>query len=102
MCKGLISNVKFLCGDPLKDAPTALIPWDGCGNCGIMKAGPAYMGQSIRREPCPDCINRGGWTMFGVLYVPVGGSNRMGLQYQRPSHHHTSQRYRRRGLSSRH
>jgi hypothetical protein len=54
MCKELVPRITYICGDTL-DEPAFLIEWEDCGNCGQMKAGPDYLGQTTKREPCPDC-----------------------------------------------
>jgi hypothetical protein len=61
MCKAIIPNIKYICGDKLKDAPVTLIPWDGCGGCGVQKAGPEHLAQTTKRVPCEDCIQNGSW-----------------------------------------
>lgn len=60
MCKELISSTKFLCQHVL-DQPSTLIEWEDCGSCGEKKAGPEYLGQTTKREPCEDCKENGAY-----------------------------------------
>jgi len=60
MCKELIPSTKFLCEHVL-DEPAFLIEWEGCGECGEVKAGPESLGQTTKREPCDDCKDDGRW-----------------------------------------
>lgn len=59
MCKSVIPEVKYTCGHRDRDAPETLIPWNGCGGCGVKKAGPEYLGATTKRVPCDDCIADG-------------------------------------------
>jgi hypothetical protein len=61
MCKQLVPSIKFVCHHEL-DAPAFLVTWDECGDCGEIKAGPEYLGQSTKTEPCDDCKEDGTYT----------------------------------------
>jgi hypothetical protein len=61
MCKELIPQIKFACSHVL-DKPADLVEWEGCGGCGIKRAGPEYLGGTTKREPCEDRKQPGrGW-----------------------------------------
>jgi len=60
MCKQLVPQTRYLC-DHVLDQPAFLIEWEDCGSCGEMKAGPEYLGQTTKREPCEDCKSDGTW-----------------------------------------
>ncbi len=61
MCKGMVPSVKYVCQHVIRDQPITLIEWEKCGNCGVMKVGPEYFGQSTKRVPCDDCIAKDAW-----------------------------------------
>lgn len=62
MCKELVPRTTFLCGHTL-DELAFLVEWEDCDNCGEVKAGPEYLGQTTKRDPCDDCKDNGTWVL---------------------------------------
>lgn len=60
MCKEIVPNTRYICRHVLNQPHK--IEWEGCGKCGDVKAGPVYLGQTIKREPCDNCKKDGSWT----------------------------------------
>lgn len=64
MCKQTLDRTVYLCRH-MVESPGIVLPHDGCGGCGTIKA-TGYFGQTTKRDPCPDCIANG-------IYVKVSG-----------------------------
>ncbi|EER37832.1 predicted protein [Histoplasma capsulatum H143] len=59
MCQRLMTRIVHRCHHVI-DSLGDIVEYQDCGNCGtVVKT--SYLGQTTKRDPCPDCIARGAW-----------------------------------------
>lgn len=51
ICKELIPSTEYECEHAV-DRPSFLVEWKDYGECGIIKAGAEWLGQTSKRDPC--------------------------------------------------